>query len=212
MSDLFILGTGGQARDIAEIAFRLDWRPIFVTRDQAEIESWQGSDEIALEDQVVTKGDAAFAIGIGDNQTRRLAANKYRQQLRFPALIDPDSSLARGMFDMLSKTAGTVVFPGVRVMGGCKIGDFCTLNLNATVSHDCVLDDFVNLSPGAHLAGNVFVAEGAWVGMGVVVNQGTDASPRQIGAWSVVGSGAAVVHDVRPRATSVGVPAKEKLL
>ena len=50
--------------------------------------------------------------------------------------------------------------------------------------------------PALHLAGDVHVAEGAFVGVGAAIIPG-----RRIGAWSTVGAGAAVVTDVPDEAT-----------
>lgn len=209
MKTLFIFGTAGHARDIAEIAAALEFKPVFVAQNSAERDAWQGSDDAVLESDMTEATDQAFAIGVGDNRRRAAIAMRYRDRLTFPALIHPDTTLGRGMKEMIMSTRGTVLFPGVRVMGGCHIGDFCTLNLSATISHDCRIGDFATLAPGAHIAGNVHVGEGAWLGMGVVVNQGSEAVPRRIGAWATVGSGAAVVGDVPDSATHIGVPAKE---
>ena len=209
MRPLFIFGIAGHACDIAEIATALGYRPVFITHDPGARDTWRGEDEIALESEVTGKKDGHFAVGIGDNRRRAAIASSYRDVLAFPSLVHPDTTLGRGMAEMLAATCGTVLFPGVRVMGRCRIGDFCTLNLNVTVSHDCLIGDFATLAPGSHIAGSVHVGEGAWLGMGAVVNQGNEASPRRIGAWATVGSGAAVVRDVPEGATHIGVPARE---
>lgn len=209
MKPLHIIGTGGHARDLAEIAARCGWRPVVVARGPAERDAWRGSDEVALDTDLPEGGACDYAIGIGDNWVRAQVATSLPANARFPALVHPDTSLARGMVEVLAASRGTVVFPGVRIMGGCTVGDFCTLNLNSTLSHDCRMSDFANLSPGAHIAGNVDIGEGAWIGMGVVINQGTDAAPRRIGEWATIGSGAVVLHDVPGGATWVGVPARE---
>jgi sugar O-acyltransferase (sialic acid O-acetyltransferase NeuD family) len=205
---LFIFGTGGQARDIAELAAALGFRPAFVARDAAERDCWTGSDEVLLESEAVER-TGHFAIGVGDNRKRAGLAAHWRHKLAFPSMVHPDTTLARGVAERLAVTPGAMIFPGVRIMGGCNIGAFTTLNLNVTVSHDCVIGDYANLSPGSHLAGNVHLGEGAWIGMGAVVNQGSDGRPRRVGAWSTIGSGAVVVRDVPEGALQVGVPAKD---
>jgi acetyltransferase-like isoleucine patch superfamily enzyme len=56
-----------------------------------------------------------------------------------------------------------------------------------------VLGDYVNISPGAILAGEVHVENGALVGMGVTVNLRA-----VIGAGARVGNGSTVKNDVPP--------------
>lgn len=205
---VFILGTGGHARDISDIVAALGRRPIFVTRSLAERERWSGTDEIVLEDEIVSRPGADFAIGIGSNHVRAKIAATYTD-IRFPALVHPDTSFGRGQRAALDAAIGTVVFAGVRLTGGIKVGAFCTLNLNVTVSHDCEIGDFVNLSPGANIAGNVRLGNGAWIGLGAVVNQGSDDRKVDIGDNTVIGSGAVVLGDCAADSVYVGVPARK---
>lgn len=210
MAPLFILGTGGHARDIADIADALGFRPVFVTRDAAVIAAWTRDDEIVDEAAALDKGAGeAFVIAVGDNRTRAAIAGRLRGTLRFPSLIHPDTSFGRSSRAAVEAAAGTVVFAGARFTNNLACGDFCTVNLAATVSHDVELGDFANLSPGASIAGNVRIGEGAWIGVRAAVNQGSDARKLQIGAWTMVGSGAAVIRDCEADSVYVGVPARK---
>ena len=49
-----------------------------------------------------------------------------------------------------------------------------------------------------HLAGDVSIGEGCYVGMGTNIVQG-----RSVGPWTVIGAGAAVVHDLPANVTAV---------
>ncbi|MBP1702324.1 MAG: hypothetical protein H6Q38_1431, partial [Chloroflexi bacterium] len=59
------------------------------------------------------------------------------------------------------------------------------------ISHDCQLGDYVNIAPGAILAGEVNIEAGALVGMGVTVNLRV-----KVGAGARIGNGATVKSDV----------------
>ena len=210
MAPLFILGTGGQARDLADLADALGYRTVFVTRDAATIATWTGADEIVDEQTVLMQAAGeAFAIGVGDNRTRAAIAARLRGTLRFPSLIHPETSFGRGSRAAVEAAAGTVVFAGARFTSNLMCGDFCTVNLAATISHDVELGDFANLSPGASIAGNVRIGEGAWIGVRAAVNQGTDDRKLEIGAWTTIGSGAAVIRDCEADSVYVGVPARK---
>ncbi len=65
------------------------------------------------------------------------------------------------------------------------------INTGAIVSHDCVLGDYTNLSPGAILAGTVQVGSGVLIGMGATINL-----EARIGAGARIGNGATVKSDV----------------
>lgn len=205
---VFIFGAGGHARDVAEVVHALNRTPVFVTRDPAERDGWTGVDAVALEAEAVRIANADFAIGIGDGGGRARVAHAY-PGLRFPALVHPDTSFARGQQEVVAAARGTVVFAGVRLMAGVTVGAFCAFNLNVTVSHDCDVGDFVNLSPGANIAGNVRIGRGAWIGIGAVVNQGSDDRKLEIGAGTMIGSGAVVLKNCEPQSVYVGNPVRK---
>lgn len=209
MNPLFILGTGGQARDVAEIAHVSGLRPVFVTLDSKVIADWRFEDEVILETEALTHTDELFAIGIGDNRIRANLAVRLRGTLHFPTLIHPDTSFGRGQRDRTARAQGSVIMAGVRVTANVAIGSFCSVNVNATLSHDIELGDFSSVSPGANIAGNVRVGEGALIGSGVAVNQGDDGRKLEIGAWTVIGSGAVVTRDCAQNSVYVGVPARK---
>lgn len=205
--DIYIFGAGGHARDVADVAAALDYRPVFVTNDPDELAAWSFADPIVLETTALVGADRLYAIGIGNNRMRAHLATRVAEGRQFPTLIHPDTSFGRGSLDVARAARGSVIFAGARFTGNLAMGDFVTVNLGATVSHDVELCDYANLSPGAHVAGNVRICEGAWLGLGVAVNQGDASKKLQIGAWTTVGSGAVVIEGCDANAVYVGVPA-----
>ncbi len=57
----------------------------------------------------------------------------------------------------------------------------------ACVDHDCVIEAYAHIAPGVALCGNVFVGEGALVGVGACAVPGA-----RIEAWSLVRAGRTV--------------------
>lgn len=98
---------------------------------------------------------------------------------------------------------GVGLWPQSAVTANARIGRHSHLNTGSSVSHDCVLGDFVTIGPGARICGSVTLADGVWVGAGATVLQGV-----HIGADAVVGAGAVVLGDVLPGETVVGMPAR----
>jgi UDP-perosamine 4-acetyltransferase len=98
---------------------------------------------------------------------------------------------------------GVVVAAGAIINPATHIGDHAILNTAASVDHDCTVERFVHIAPGTHLAGTIYVGEGAFLGTGVSV-----IPSRRIGVWSIVGAGAVVTRDVPDRCTVVGIPAR----
>lgn len=208
MRSVFIFGTGGHAREVGDIARALALRPIFVAASDAEIAAWTWPDDVVSEAGIDGLTGESYAIGVGDNHARKRVAARH-SSLDFANLIHPDASFGHGQRALIEARVGNVVFAGVRFTVDITVGDFCVFNLNATVSHDCEIGNFVTLAPGASLAGNVRVEDGAWIGMGAAVNQGQPDVKRIIGAETVIGSGAVVTRNCDPGDVYVGVPAKK---
>jgi acetyltransferase EpsM len=59
------------------------------------------------------------------------------------------------------------------------------------------------MAPGVRLAGGVSIGQGAFLGIGSAVVPSV-----HVGNWATVGAGAAVLQDVPPETTVVGVPAR----
>jgi sugar O-acyltransferase (sialic acid O-acetyltransferase NeuD family) len=195
---------------MADIGDALGYRPVFVTRDAAVIAGWARDDEIIDEGAALEKAAReVFAVGVGDNCARAAIAKRLRATLRFPSLVHPDTSFGRGSRAAIDAATGTVVFAGARFTNNIACGDFCTINLAATLSHDVEIGDFASLSPGASVAGNVRIGEGAWIGVKAAVNQGAEAQKLDIGAWTTIGSGAVVVRDCDAGSVYAGVPARK---
>lgn len=99
--------------------------------------------------------------------------------------------------------AGVQIHAGAIVEAHAKIGSQCIINTKASVDHECVLEQGVELAPAATLCGLVYLGVNAWVCAGATV------LPRlRIGADSIVGAGAVVIRDVPKNVTVVGVPAQ----
>lgn len=110
-------------------------------------------------------------------------------------------------FAHVSKSAvigkGTVIQAGVNVSSKTVIGPFCKLNSYCNVMHDNSIADYTTIAPNAVLLGRVTVEKGAYIGANATILPNT-----MIGAFSTVGAGAVVTHEVPQYQTVKGVPAK----
>ena len=97
---------------------------------------------------------------------------------------------------------GSIVLAGAVVGNGATLGRGVLLGIRSSVDHDCVLENYVSLAPGATIAGSVRIGMVTALGVGAnVVHR------RTIGAHTVVGSGALVLHDIPEHVVAFGVPA-----
>jgi sugar O-acyltransferase (sialic acid O-acetyltransferase NeuD family) len=207
MKTLGIFGMSGFAREVGDIACELDYRPIYIGRTLAELDAWNLSDEAMLESEVGKHADMEFAIGIGENVVRQKVAQHF-DQLRFTSLIHPSATFGVRQRELIERRRGVIVCAGVRFTNHILVGDFTIFNLNATVGHDVVIEDFVNVAPGANVSGNVHIGARCWVGTGAAINQGRGGAKLVIGIDTMIGSGSVVVKDCDPNAVYAGVPAK----
>lgn len=157
--------------------------------------------------QLVEQG-YVFVIGIGENGRRKQIFEKY-SHLPFPNIIHPSASFGNNQRDMLKHKMGNIVTAGVCFTNKIDPGNFGIFNLNATIGHDCVIKDFINIAPGANISGNVCLDELAYIGTGAAVIQGRAMDEKLlIGCGATIGAGAVVTKDVTASLTVAGVPAK----
>jgi len=208
MTRLGIFGTSGFAREVDDIACALDLRTVFIARDTAERDAWGRPGEVMLEADVGNGRGMQFAIGIGDPALRRKVAQRHGATLDFVNLIHPTATFGRGQRRLLDQRRGVIVCAGVRFMNSIQVGDFTVFSLNATIGHDCIVDDFSTIAPGVNISGQVHIGSACWLGTGAAINQGTAQARLCIGAGTVIGSGAVVIGDCEPGAVYAGVPAR----
>ena len=208
MTTLGIFGTSGFAREVDDIAFALGLRTVFIARDEAERDAWCSPGDLMLEREIGSGAGMQFAIGIGDPTLRRTVAQRHAGALTFVNLVHPSATFGRGQRALIDSMHGVTVCAGVRFMNAVQVGHFTVFSLNATVGHDCNIDDFVTVAPGVNLSGHVHIGTGCWIGTGAAINQGTALAKRVIGPGTVIGSGAVVIHDCEAGAVYAGVPAR----
>lgn len=208
MNRIGIFGMSGMARETGDIAWELGLEPVYIAHDQAEMEACSLSGQVILESDIDRYLDMEYVIGIGDNYVRQCISQRYAGRLNFTNLIHPSASFGREQRKQIEAKQGVIICAGVRFTNNIQIGDFCIFNLNSTISHDVVIDEYVYVAPGAHITGNVHIEPRAWIGAGAVVNQGNEILRRRIGADTTIGSGAVVVKDCESNALYVGIPAR----
>lgn len=209
MNLIGIFGTSGFAREVGDIALELGYQPLYIARDATELDAWTFTDKAILESEVDAYSEIGFAIGIGENAIRQKVAQRFAGQLTFTNLIHPSATFGQGQRQILEAQKGIIVCAGVRFTNNIQVGDFGVFNLNATIGHDVIIEDFVNIAPGANISGNVHIGQRCWIGTGAVINQGQEKSKLHIGIDTVIGSGSVVVKACEPHSVYVGIPAKK---
>ena len=204
---VIILGVGAQAKYIVE-TFKLLNVEVIGLLDTSS----NGKGSVRKIDNIKVIGGLELLDKFKKDKAVRLivanSSNKEKENLvkrmnkfnfKFTNAIHPSAVIATTA--RIEKNV--IINAGAVIQPFAKIGSGVMVHAGVIVEHDCNIEDYVNLGPGATLAGWVHVKEGSYVY--------TNASviPRiVIGKKSIVGAGSVVLRDVPDGLTVAGNPAK----
>ena len=207
MNDLILVGCGGFAREVLQIALdqndeKPTWNVLGFVDDNPALHGTSIHDLPVLGgiDWLAERPDVQVNIAIGNTVVRRKLARRMSEMgvQRFATLIHPRAWVGR----RVEIGTGSTICAGTMITTDIRLGAHTIANLDCTIGHDAVLHDFVTLAPSVNISGNVVIGAGCDMGTGAVVIQGIE-----IGEWSVVGAGAVVVKPLPANITAVGMPA-----
>ena len=147
-----------------------------------------------------------YCITIADPNSRKLVALKMKNTniQALTLVFDNAIILSHSQIGI-----GSIVMPGAIISTCVSIGMFTQINFNSYIAHDCRIDDFVTISPIVTCCGNTEVKEGAFIGAGSIIRQGTNSRPRYVGINSILGMGSNLLNDLPDNKTYAGNPAIE---
>lgn len=203
---LAIFGTGGFGRELlAPAVAQRALRPelgiddvVFV--DDEPSEPVLGHEVLRLDE---LRSDDLYVLAIGSGDVRRRLAERCAH-LRTGGIVAPTAVIGPDV----DIAEGAVFCDFTMVTASARIGRHFQCNIYSYVAHDCEIGDFVTFAPRVCCNGNIRIEDGAYIGTGAVLKQGTRDKPLVIGAGATVGMGAVVTKSVAPGATVVGNPAR----
>lgn len=197
---LAIFGTGGMGRELADIVqrskrLRARYQSVVFTVDHpsgpVQGLSVLHPGELAADDEI------CFAIG--NSADRRALAERFAG--RPFATIVSDHAL-------VSSSArfgpGAMVCDFAVINNAAKVGCHFLANTYAQVSHDCIIGDYVTLSPKTSCNGWVQIDDDVFVGASAVIRNGVSNKRLHIGRGATIGMGSIVLKDVRSGSTAIG--------
>ena len=204
---LIIIGAGPMARETYHYAVQTfsEWEIVGFLDDRGYVlDGFEGYPPIlgSVESFHAQKNDV-FLCAIGDPiQRKKYASILDEKGARFATLIHPQSYVG-GHVEI---GEGSIVAPSAVITCDVKLGRHVIVNVQSSISHDCVLADYVTLSPGCHLPGGCRLGEGVFMGA-----HSTIVPNVSLAAGAFVAAGAVVVDsDATPNIRLMGVPARSK--
>ena len=215
---IILYGGTGQAKVVNPIIESLGSKVIAVIDDTPNLSSpihnvsiYKGYNEFEKEfNKSKNLEKPGFLVTIGNNKNSRNAKARVKlsEFLKEKGFIP--ISIAHGTAFVSSSAEigiGAQIMNRSTIMPEVKIGNYCIINTNCSIDHECILEDGVEVDPGATLCGLVHVEKYAWIAAGAVI------LPRiRIGEGATIGAGAVVTKDVAPYTLVTGVPARLKSL
>lgn len=207
MEKIAIVGSGGFAREVLTLINDINCQTKkyefmgFVGFDKSQ--TMHGYPVVGNDEEINnTKEPIALVIAVGEPNLKEKIRLKYTNPLiSFPTLIHP--SVMVGDWGSVSIGDGCIICAGGILTTDIVLHDFVTLNLQCTVGHDTVINDYASFMPSVNISGEVNVGKGVYIGTGAkIINQ------LEIGENTIVGAGAVVAKSLPANCTAVGVPAK----
>ncbi|MFL8938372.1 acetyltransferase [Rossellomorea oryzaecorticis] len=199
---LLIIGASGHGKVVANIALKMNrWQSVAFLDDNENINSSLGLEVIDTSSEVSKYiEEYEVFVGIGNNVTRQKVQEKLETLgAEIPVLIHPTAVIG----EQVEIENGTALMAGTIVNCCTRIGRGCIVNTGSTIDHDNCIEDFVHVSPGANLAGTVYIGKRSWLGIGSVVSNNIN-----ITSDCKLGAGSVVIKDITDPGVYVGAPVR----
>lgn len=200
VSDVFILGTGGLAREMRAWIATDKMSSVNVVGfidPYAKVSELEG---LPVYDSYSHFAGAYFLLGVGNVKWRVEAAMKAQDVGMLPATYIHSSAVVA---DNAEIGVGVVVTPRNSISNSVCIEDFAHINVGCAIGHDTRIGSHSVVLGGNLINGDVSIGVEVCVGSGATIHPG-----KVIGDNAVIGIGAVVIRNVPSRCTVFGNPAK----
>lgn len=200
ISCLLLLGFGGHARSVADVALSLGVVQLhFVDENARPGEQFCGF-------PVTTSFDLPLPVGwgvvpaSGDN-TKRVSQLQWIRMNNLPiaTLVSDRATIGVGA----SVGEGSFVAHHAHIGPMASVGVGCIINTGAVIEHECQIGSFTHVSVNAVVAGRSVVGARSFIGAGATVIDGIT-----LGDDIIVGAGGCVTKTLDQPGVYVGIPAR----
>ena len=139
-------------------------------------------------------------VAIGDPVLRKKIVEKLPVHTKYTKLIHPKADVS----EFVTIGDGVIIASGVIITCNVSIGKHAQLNLNSTIGHDCIIDDYFTASPSVSISGSCIIKEQVYLGTGSLLREGIFITNN-----SIIGMGAVVVKKIKEKGTYIGNPSRK---
>lgn len=182
---LSVVGSGGFGSEVKRWALQSGYNEVnFYVSDEYR------TNELPLSE--LPKEHAVIAIG--SPQIRK----KINEQINTNGIVKHITAISDVYND------GMILCPYSVITTNVKIGKHLHMNLHSDIGHDCIIGDYVTLSPGARISGNCVIGNCVYIGTNAMIREGV-----KIADNCIIGAGAVVLKDITESGVYGGIPAKK---
>lgn len=140
-------------------------------------------------------------IAVGDTRSRLLVFGRL-------LAATPDLQLASAIDTSVTRVgpshvdSGCIIFPGVVIGAGVRLGRSVVINANVTIGAGSVIKDFSTVGPGANIGSEAAIGRCTFVGMGAAIAQGI-----AVGEDCTIGALSFVRQNIPDGYLAAGIPA-----
>lgn len=204
--DIYIIGASGFGREVAWLLEELsEWNIKGFIDDNESIQQKEinGIDIIGTVDFLLERKEPTnLVIAIGNPKVRSAIYEKlkFNNNLFFPNIISKDVRIS----NTIKLGIGNIICSHSILTVNINIGNFNHINLDCTIGHDVILNDFITIYPSVNISGNVEIGNCCEIGTGTQIIQG-----KSIVDNVIIGAGATIVKNIQENGVYVGVPVKK---
>jgi len=199
--EIILIGAGGQARSITESVILNGFSIKYYVDKNKTHENLFGY-PIKRKLLIDKNKKINLLIAIADNYKRekiyKKIINKYKNII-FPNIIDPSAKISK--FSNIGK--GNMIMVNSLIGANTRISDFCLINNNVSIDHDCNIKKFSSLAPSVTTGGNVNIGLRVDIGIGAIIKNNIN-----INNDSIIGGNSYVNKDIDKASIYYGTPAK----
>jgi len=195
MKAVVIIGAGGFGREVLEIfkdqnKIKKKWNILGFIDENKKLHGKKINNYEVLGgiDWFKNHRDVECVCAIGETDVKKRVIDRLQKyDINFCNAIHP--SVIMSEFIEIGK--GVIICAGTILTVNIKIKNHVIININSTIGHDSIIEDYCSIMPTVIINGQNHLSKGVYIGTGATFIQNIS-----VGAWSIIGAGSVVINNI----------------